>query len=118
MAMRTVPPISTDGVPTIAAADISPFFRTGSTIIELLQHAQEPLCGRLCLSAATTGSNTQMIANSLATWTWICFPPVEWDLSWRYPIRLLFAHRTLLLSLTPTNSRQEKSPASPAGQPE
>jgi hypothetical protein len=62
-ATRTVPPISTDGVPTIAAAGTSPHFsEPGSTIIELLEALAEAFFVDCFVCApAVTGSNTKMI---------------------------------------------------------
>src|ERR1700722_5291170 len=68
-ATRTGPPISTDGVPTIAAAGTSPHFsEPGSTIIVSLDaRAGDSFAGFFVCAPATTGSNMNTINNPTRT---------------------------------------------------
>src|SRR5580704_9051236 len=61
-ATRNVPPTSTDGVPTIAAAGTSPHFsEPGSTTIAPLDgRAGVSLAGCFVCAPATTGSNAKL----------------------------------------------------------
>src|ERR1700722_19513085 len=65
----TVPPTSTDGVPTIAAAGTSPHFsEPGSTIIVSLEaRAEASFAGFFVCAPATTGSNMNAIINPTRT---------------------------------------------------